>query len=120
MEHDGLGAGATGLLGMLATLAEGAARDLVIHWPRVEPTLAVPPCEFGIVAGGRGDSSFIDRMPTNAPASVGPASTSTSLAITSSFFCASPLPGNVVVPEMPAKSFMPSSPSLMASSSVVR
>lgn len=42
--------------GMLATLAEGAARDLVIHWPRVEPTLAVPPCEFGIVAGGRGDS----------------------------------------------------------------
>ncbi|MFM7245018.1 MAG: esterase/lipase family protein [Planctomycetaceae bacterium] len=41
--------------GMLATLAEGAARDLVIHWPRVEPTLAVPACEFGIVAGGRGD-----------------------------------------------------------------
>lgn len=50
--------------GMLATLAEGAARDLVIHWPRVEPTLAVPACEFGIVAGGRGDgvgfSHFLD------------------------------------------------------------
>jgi pimeloyl-ACP methyl ester carboxylesterase len=41
--------------GMLATLAEGAARDLVLHWPRVEPTLAVPACDFGIVAGGRGD-----------------------------------------------------------------
>lgn len=41
----------------LAALAEGAARDLVIDWPRVEPHLAVPPCEFGIVAGGRGDDS---------------------------------------------------------------
>jgi pimeloyl-ACP methyl ester carboxylesterase len=41
----------------LAGLAEGAARDLVVDWHKVAPQLAVPPCEFGIVAGGRGDSS---------------------------------------------------------------
>lgn len=46
-----------GGVGVLAAFAEGAARDLVIDWPRVEPHLAVPPCEFGIVAGGRGDDS---------------------------------------------------------------
>ena len=40
----------------LAGLAEGAARDLVVDWHKVAPQLAVPPCEFGIVAGGRGDS----------------------------------------------------------------
>ncbi|MFM8735131.1 MAG: esterase/lipase family protein [Pirellulales bacterium] len=44
-------------VGALAALAEGAARDLVIHWRQVEPHLAVPPCEFGIVAGGRGDDA---------------------------------------------------------------
>lgn len=42
-------------VGLLADLAEGAARDLVIDWPRVAPTLALPTCPFGIVAGGRGD-----------------------------------------------------------------
>lgn len=46
-----------GGVGMLAALADGAARDLVVDWPQVEPHLAVPPCEFGIVAGGRGDGS---------------------------------------------------------------
>ena len=46
-----------GGVGMLAALAEGAARDLVIDWAKVEPQLAVPACEFGIVAGGRGDGS---------------------------------------------------------------
>lgn len=40
---------------LLATLADGAARDLVVDWDRVAPSLAVPPCCFGIVAGGRGD-----------------------------------------------------------------
>jgi hypothetical protein len=44
-------------VGVLAALADGAARDLVVDWPQVEPHLAVPPCEFGIVAGGRGDGS---------------------------------------------------------------
>lgn len=46
-----------GGVGMLAALAAGASRDLVVEWPRVEPLLAVPPCEFGIVAGGRGDGA---------------------------------------------------------------
>ena len=41
----------------LATLTEGASRDLVVDWPRVAPSLAVPPCDFGIVAGGRGDDT---------------------------------------------------------------
>lgn len=44
-----------GGVGILAALAAGAARDLVIEWRQVEPQLAVPQCEFGIVAGGRGD-----------------------------------------------------------------
>lgn len=44
-------------VGILTALAAGAARDLVVDWPTVEPQLAVPPCEFGIVAGGRGDNS---------------------------------------------------------------
>lgn len=39
----------------LAAQAAGAARDLVVDWPRVAPTLAVPTCPCGIVAGGRGD-----------------------------------------------------------------
>lgn len=46
-----------GGIGLLASLAEGAARDLVVEWPQVEPQLAVPGCEFGIVAGGRGDGT---------------------------------------------------------------
>lgn len=46
-----------GGVGVLAALAEGAARDLVVDWGKVEPQLAVPPCEFGIVAGGRGDGA---------------------------------------------------------------
>jgi len=40
----------------VAARAEGAARDLVVDWEAVAPGLAVPPCEFGIVAGGRGDA----------------------------------------------------------------
>jgi pimeloyl-ACP methyl ester carboxylesterase len=39
----------------LAEQADGAARDLVLDWPRVAPTLALPTCPVGIVAGGRGD-----------------------------------------------------------------
>jgi hypothetical protein len=45
---------AAGIWG-LAARAEGAARDLVVDWQAVAPRLAVPACEFGIVAGGRGD-----------------------------------------------------------------
>ena len=39
----------------LAARAEGAARDLAVDWDAVAPRLAVPPCDFAIVAGGRGD-----------------------------------------------------------------
>lgn len=40
---------------LMAKLATGAARELVLEWPRVADTLATPPCPFGIVAGGAGD-----------------------------------------------------------------
>jgi len=36
---------------------EGSARELVYDWARVAPGLAVPPCDFGIVAGGKGDEA---------------------------------------------------------------
>jgi hypothetical protein len=42
---------------LLAALSDGAARDLVIDWPKVAPQLAVPACPFGIVAGGKGDGA---------------------------------------------------------------
>jgi len=41
----------------LADHAEGAARELVFDWPRVARSLAVPPGDFGIVAGGKGDDT---------------------------------------------------------------
>ena len=41
----------------LADRAEGAARDLVVNWDAVAPGLAVPTCDFGIVAGGKGDDA---------------------------------------------------------------
>ena len=40
---------------LLTALSHGAARDLVLHWPEISKSLAVPACEFGIVAGGKGD-----------------------------------------------------------------
>lgn len=40
---------------MLAALSDGAARDLVVDWKAVAPTLPAPQCPFGIVAGGKGD-----------------------------------------------------------------
>jgi pimeloyl-ACP methyl ester carboxylesterase len=47
---------AAGLWG-LADHVEGSARELVFDWPRVAPQLAVPACDFGIVAGGKGDDT---------------------------------------------------------------
>lgn len=47
---------AAGLWG-LADHVEGSARELVFDWTRVAPHLAVPECEFGIVAGGKGDAT---------------------------------------------------------------
>jgi len=40
---------------VLTALSNGAARDLVVDWPKVSQDLAVPTCSFGIVAGGKGD-----------------------------------------------------------------
>jgi hypothetical protein len=48
----------------LADTADGAARDLVCDWPRVESRLVVPPCPFGIVAGGKGDGEGFSRLLT--------------------------------------------------------
>ena len=47
---------ASGIWGV-SEYVEGAARDLVFNWHSVAPSLAVPPCDFGIVAGGRGDAT---------------------------------------------------------------
>ena len=51
-----------GRVSWLASTAEGAARDLVCDWPRVAPRLAVPPCPFGIVAGGKGDEAGFSAL----------------------------------------------------------
>lgn len=42
---------------IVAALSEGAARDLVVDWDKVGPTLPSPTCPFGIVAGGKGDGA---------------------------------------------------------------
>ena len=52
---------ASGIWGV-ADHVEGATRDLVLDWQRVSPGLAVPPCDFGIVAGGRGDEIGYSRL----------------------------------------------------------
>jgi hypothetical protein len=42
--------------GAIAELVAGpAAQELAENWPLLEPNLATPPFEFGILAGGRGD-----------------------------------------------------------------
>lgn len=45
----------TANISLLAALSHGAAKDLVLNWPVISRSLAVPACEFGIVAGGKGD-----------------------------------------------------------------
>jgi len=52
---------ASGIWGLAGHL-EGSTRELVLDWQRVAPRLAVPPCEFGIVAGGRGDEIGFSRL----------------------------------------------------------
>jgi len=47
---------AAGIWG-LADHVDGAARDLAVDWAEVAPRLAVPTCDFGIVAGGKGDDA---------------------------------------------------------------
>jgi pimeloyl-ACP methyl ester carboxylesterase len=40
---------------LIAMLLGSSASELGAGWPEVEKTLAVPTCEFGIIAGGRGN-----------------------------------------------------------------
>jgi len=40
---------------LLAALAAGAARELVLHWETVSRDLRTPSFEYGIIAGGKGD-----------------------------------------------------------------
>lgn len=47
---------------LLSKLSTGAARDLVLDWPRIARNLAVPPCPFGIIAGGTGDTEGYSPM----------------------------------------------------------
>lgn len=47
---------------LLAALPSGAARDLAIDWKAVAPTLPIPSCPFGIVAGGKGDEAGYSRI----------------------------------------------------------
>jgi len=47
---------------LLSKLSTGAARDLVLDWPRIARNLVVPPCPFGIIAGGTGDSEGYSPM----------------------------------------------------------
>ncbi len=51
----------SGLWGV-AGHVEGSARDLVLDWKKVAPGLAVPRCDFGIVAGGRGDDDGFSKL----------------------------------------------------------
>jgi pimeloyl-ACP methyl ester carboxylesterase len=53
-----------GRVGLLASLASGAGRELVLEWRTISAQLAVPSCPFGIVAGGTGDDrGFSSLLP---------------------------------------------------------
>ena len=51
-----------GRIGVLASLASGAGRELVLEWRTISAQLAVPPCPFGIVAGGMGDDQGFSSL----------------------------------------------------------
>jgi hypothetical protein len=46
----------------VAATANGAARELVVDWGKVAPTLAVPACDLGIIAGGKRDESGFSML----------------------------------------------------------
>lgn len=48
----------------LAMLSDGPTRQLGVDWDQVGDLLAVPPCEFGIVAGGTGDDRGMSMLLT--------------------------------------------------------
>jgi pimeloyl-ACP methyl ester carboxylesterase len=47
---------------LLSRLSTGAAREMVLDWPRIARNLVVPPCPFGIIAGGTGDAEGYSPM----------------------------------------------------------
>lgn len=47
---------------LLSRLSTGAAREMVLDWPRIARNLVVPPCPFGIIAGGTGDAKGYSPM----------------------------------------------------------
>ena len=47
---------------LLSKLSTGAAREMVLDWPRIAEKLVVPPCPFGIIAGGTGDAEGYSPM----------------------------------------------------------
>ncbi len=48
----------------LAMLSDGPTRQLGLDWDQVGSQLAIPPCDFGIVAGGTGDSRGMSMLLT--------------------------------------------------------
>lgn len=49
-------------LWFLAMLSDGPTRQLGVEWDQVGSQLAVPPCDFGIVAGGMGDDRGMSML----------------------------------------------------------
>ncbi|RLS51089.1 MAG: hypothetical protein DWH87_00750 [Planctomycetota bacterium] len=47
---------------LLSKLSTGAAREMVLDWPRLARNLVVPPCPFGIIAGGTGNAEGYSPM----------------------------------------------------------
>lgn len=47
---------------LLSKLSTGAAREMVMNWPQLSRNLVVPPCPFGIIAGGTGDAEGYSPM----------------------------------------------------------
>jgi len=47
---------------LLSKLSTGAAREMVMSWPQLARKLVVPPCPFGIIAGGTGDAEGYSPM----------------------------------------------------------
>jgi pimeloyl-ACP methyl ester carboxylesterase len=47
---------------LLSKLSTGAAREMVMNWPQLARKLVVPPCPFGIIAGGTGDAEGYSPM----------------------------------------------------------
>jgi pimeloyl-ACP methyl ester carboxylesterase len=49
---------------LMVTLFGPAGRQFARHWPEIAPRLAIPACQFGIIAGGRGSPRGYNPMLT--------------------------------------------------------